>query len=390
MSTNTEKSCEVVRIASIDKHPNADRLELARFEMASGPTTYVCVIGKGQYKVGDLVGYVGVDCIVPLVGTDSARWEFLTKRLDGAGKEHYRIKAARLRGVFSEGVLMELGDWDRINDNAKLGDELWEAWGVTEYTPPVKGTAFPPGSAFHSNKDPALRGLFPIYEVDSLKKMPFLFQQGEEVYVSEKVHGTNFRCGYLPLGWFGRQRFVYGSHRTVRTDLRPWYARLWDRLRGRARPAGFYGTDVWAEAVRVHQLDRLLKNYPDYVFYFELFGVSETGAVLQKQYEYGGEVSGLMLLDVFDSDTKTWLTWGEKRRVCGELMARSESFERALYFMPTLHEGPWLGLEAHRPMAEGPSLFHGGTIREGFVVHAAHDGRRGKLKGEGFLLLGAE
>src|ERR1043165_44604 len=105
-STDTEFTAEVVRITDVYKHPNADKLEIALFELAgSGQANYECVIQTGSFKVGQLAVYFSVDCILP---TDHPDFKFLTTRLDGAGKTHYRLKAARLRGVRSEEHTSEL------------------------------------------------------------------------------------------------------------------------------------------------------------------------------------------------------------------------------------------------------------------------------------------
>ena len=63
--SDTEFSAEIVRITSILPHPNADRLEICRFEMKGlGETTYEVVTQKGEFQSGQLAGYFSVDCIL--------------------------------------------------------------------------------------------------------------------------------------------------------------------------------------------------------------------------------------------------------------------------------------------------------------------------------------
>src|SRR5690242_2187618 len=103
-STDTEFSAEVVVIHKVQPHPNADRLEIATFEMkGSGPSSYEVVVGKDEFRPGDLASYFSVDCVLP---TDHPSFAFLKQRADGANKTHFRLKAARLRGVFSQGLLV--------------------------------------------------------------------------------------------------------------------------------------------------------------------------------------------------------------------------------------------------------------------------------------------
>jgi len=52
MSTHEVK---IVRIESINPHPNADSLELTNI------WGYQCVIRKGAHKVGDLMAYIEPD-----------------------------------------------------------------------------------------------------------------------------------------------------------------------------------------------------------------------------------------------------------------------------------------------------------------------------------------
>lgn len=385
MSTTTEKVCEVCRITEVLPHPNADKLELAHFALKSGQTAYTCVIGKQQFKPGDLAVYVGVDAVVPLTGSQGERWSFLAKRLDGTGKEHYRIRAARLRGVYSEGILMEpprglLGETlmdKHLFKAPELGDEMWKEWGITFWEPPVKGTAFP---AANPNKriDQTLGGLFPEYGVESLKKAPFLFAEGDDVLITEKVHGSNLRAGNLAIGFFGTQKFVVGSHRCVKTDLRKWHEKLSDWLHNKLhKTTSYYGTDVWTRAAEKYQLQAKMKRWPDTVAYFELYGVTPEGKRIQ-DLTYGDVELGLVLLDAFDADTRTWLD-------IMELSHLSRELDVPLY--KTLYKGPWQGLDAHKPLAEGKSTMPGASnIREGFVVHAPYDKRRGKFVGQGYLL----
>src|SRR5690348_2791608 len=178
-ATDTEFTAEVVKVTQILPHPNADRLEIARFELkTSGECAYEVVIQKGTAKPGDVMAYFSVDCVVPTAHPD---FEFLTKRPDGAGKTHFRLRAARLRGVFSQGLLVP------APSGLPFGSACADHFGVTYHRasePEGNGGAVP------SKPKPQP---FPVYGVDSLKKLPRLFDEGEPVVVTEKIHGTNFR-----------------------------------------------------------------------------------------------------------------------------------------------------------------------------------------------------
>jgi RNA ligase (TIGR02306 family) len=78
----------------IHPHPNADALELAQVGL------YRAVVPKGQYKTGDVAIYIPEQAVLP----DELIEEIgLTGRL--AGKDKNRVKAVRLRGELSQGIV---------------------------------------------------------------------------------------------------------------------------------------------------------------------------------------------------------------------------------------------------------------------------------------------
>lgn len=286
--TDTEFTAEVVMITQILPHPNADKLEIARFALkASGETTYEVVVQKAKkHYPGQYVGYFSVDCILPTSHPDFA---FLKERLDGAGKELFRLKAARLRKVFSQGLIIELPPGMAIGEN--YGWQIAELYGVTYHRDPEPTQ---PGTAPQKPKaQPA-----PVYGVDSLKKLPNLFGENEAVYVTEKIHGTNFRFGWvrrkvlgIPLGW----RFFVGSHRTERTPGR----------------SSWYGKDLYSLAAERMGLKALTRGHKGKVFYGELYGHTYDGKSIQPGWTYGVPVEQgpqLVIFDVRDQSEGCWLS----------------------------------------------------------------------------------
>jgi len=178
-NADSEFACEVVRITEVKPHPNADRLEIAHFEMKdTGPAAYAVVVRKGEYSGGDLAVYVSVDAVVPLVGPESEQWKFLGERLDGKGKQVYRIRAARLRGVYSEGILVPFPSTQYDDDN--FGTDVSKQWRISYHNPGPKTGPTAPGT-FTGRKTERKRlaqvkEMVPEYGVVSLRKAPFLFE----------------------------------------------------------------------------------------------------------------------------------------------------------------------------------------------------------------------
>lgn len=71
---------------------NADRLECAHIG------GWHCVVGKGEFKVGDLAVYFEVDSKLPEVAPFN-EMEFLKSK-------HYKVKTQKIRGEYSQGLLV--------------------------------------------------------------------------------------------------------------------------------------------------------------------------------------------------------------------------------------------------------------------------------------------
>lgn len=340
--TDTEFTAEVVRITQILPHPNADRLEIARFEMAGlGETAYEVVVQKGTYRKGDLAAYLSVDCIVPL---DLPEFAFLKQRPDGEGKTHFRLRAARLRGVYSQGLLVPA---PLLFD---FGRSVAGVFGITYYRPPMKGESgpTPPGKP---KPQPC-----PVYGVDSLKKMPRLFSAGEPVFVTEKIHGTNFRFGWvrrrvlgIPFGW----KFIVGSHHVVKGNGRK----------------GYYGSDLWATYAEREKLKERTRKYKGLVFYGELYGYTYDGARIQ-DLAYGvlpGAGPQLAVFDIRDTRDNFWYTPFERVELCDELDLDHAPVLAPYEFYGDITPMWWEGL---------PSTMDSDTVMEGVVVESMSGPRR--------------
>ena len=83
----SEFHVEVTRVKGVQKHPNADTLSIAEVN------GYPVIFRTGDFEEDGLAVHVPVDSIVP----DTEDWAFLN------GSR--RIKAKKLRGVFSIGML---------------------------------------------------------------------------------------------------------------------------------------------------------------------------------------------------------------------------------------------------------------------------------------------
>lgn len=156
-------------------HPNADALEIGKLG------TFQVVVQKGLYKNDDVICFAPEKAVLP----DSIKepWE---KYLSGPGKN--RVKAIRLRGEFSCGIIMPL---DMIKFPAEIGEDISEKLGIVKYEPAipvhlsgvVKRLPFEAALGFH--------------DCEHFRTYAREFRPGERIIVTEKIHGSQFTCTYI-------------------------------------------------------------------------------------------------------------------------------------------------------------------------------------------------
>lgn len=110
-------------IASVEKHPDADRLDIVKV------LGYQCVTQRGLYTVGTKIVYIKPDSLLPV--------ELWTE-----GYRLYspkRIKAVKLRGMWSEGIIVPFEILPNGADLKDLeeGTDVAALIGVTHYEPPA-------------------------------------------------------------------------------------------------------------------------------------------------------------------------------------------------------------------------------------------------------------
>lgn len=120
METKT-KDAYIAEINDIKPHPNADKLELAYIK------GWQCIVGKGEFKVGDKVLYIQPDAVIyetmlhPTVNAgvfseeDAAKitGSLTNKWTEGVRRylaKNGRVKIVTLRGELSNGLIVKLDD----------------------------------------------------------------------------------------------------------------------------------------------------------------------------------------------------------------------------------------------------------------------------------------
>jgi len=168
-----------VRRVVVSEHPDPEvhSLELGQVD------DYHVVVGKGQFHTNDLAVYIPEQAVVP----DAIIEEMgLTGRLAGSKKN--RVKAIRLRGELSQGLL-----YVPQGRELREGEELGEEFGIYKHEPPIpqsmagKVQRLGPGPGQESFAE----GFFRTYtDIENIKKYPDAFEDGEDVVITEKLHGS--------------------------------------------------------------------------------------------------------------------------------------------------------------------------------------------------------
>lgn len=132
----------------------------------------------GQYQNGEKVVYFPADTLIPAIWAET--WG-VSKYLQNGD----RVKKVQLRGEASFGLAVKLPkdmDWP-------VGTNVADYFGATKYVQPIRAQC---GDA-ESNH--------PLFEkftdIENMRNFPDIFQDGEQIVASEKIHGTNSRIGLI-------------------------------------------------------------------------------------------------------------------------------------------------------------------------------------------------
>lgn len=314
----TEWNPQVIKIGEIYKVPNSDFLY--QTTVLGG---YVVIFKENQFKTGDLASYIPVDTVCP----NSKYFEFLGDKK--------RIKAKKLRGVFSLGLLIE------APPNMMEGDFVIDYFNLTKYVYEEEQEALGHlrGNSSHHPKGWNI----PYYELKALRQYHKALVPGEEVILTEKIEGCNIAVGYdLENNFWVKSRNIYLKEDEYNLS-----------------------NNMYWKTVTNYDLKNRLTSMPGYIFFFELYGQV-------KKFTYDCFIKNniiypkLRLFDIWDIKNMKYLNWSSLEEISKMLKLET---------VPVLYRGPWTPNYIENNIqkndlwkfAEGKSTI-GDCVREGFVL----------------------
>lgn len=310
---------EVLAIQDIRPHTNADALELAT---VGG--WQVCV-QKGSYQNGDKVVYFEQGTVLPIeVAERLGVARYLVSKTDLDGNKVQVVYRVKLRGEPSFGLVIP------AETNMTLGQDVTADYQAKKYYPPVNNLA---GQAAADHPY-----FLPYTDIENLRSYPEVLVADEEVVVTEKIHGTNCRVGFVLID--GEIELMAGS-KTLR------------RQRPESDDMMAYNTYWYPHSLPCVQalLDALAQQgHHQAILYGEVFGKGI------QSYHYGQPTLAFRAFDLMVDGQ--YLGYDAFSHYCQQYQIAT---------VPLCYRGPF-ALKTIQQWSDGDSLIGGQHGREGVVV----------------------
>lgn len=416
---------QIVEVVKTTKHPNADSLSIVITSVGD----YPIVTKLDEYKPGDMAAYIPIDTIVP----DVEKFYFLCPKYDGnvvpkfelgAVPERYRrIKAKKLRGQYSQGMLAPISNyrsdisfavrigyfilslcalvyrkiprlpkWNKRWYEYKLGDSVVEMFNLTKWEEEEEDNipSLPNEKKVRGqNEKKPVGWSIPYYDIEGMRKYVDCLHLGEEVVLTEKLHGANAAFSHdgeklwvKSRNFFKRGEIEIPIFEEVVKDVSE---ETGEHIKEMVRTGTqtIPSTDQWWDVARRYDLTTKLAQYPGLVFFGEVYGQVK-GFRYDAKVEDGYILPRVRFFDIWDLKQMRYLDYDDFLSICQSA---------GLDIAPELYRGQWLGKEKMYSHAEGKTTLGGGHVREGFVLRTVkerYDDRLGrmqvKLVGEGYNL----
>ena len=276
----------ITELKNVRKHPNADRLLLGD---CFGNT--VCV--NLDYVEGQLGVYFPTDGQLSVEFADANN---LVRKKDENGNniggymdpDKRNVKAIKLRGEKSDGLFLPLHCLEPFGDITQLrvGDtiDVFNGHEICKKYIPRSNTRkghYSEGNKTRKHKTPVAPLFMEHADTEQLAYNLDAFHCGDEIAITQKMHGTSQRTAYLPT-LQGYRRSLWD--RITRKEGTPIYN--WGGVSGTRRvvledfEGGFYGSNAFREQHSKFFDGKLWKGE---TVYYEVVGFTDTGAPIMAE-----------------------------------------------------------------------------------------------------------
>lgn len=306
LSINTKHpnyAAKIVQIGNLEKHPNADRLQLAVID-------FQLIVTGLETKEGDLFVHFPAEC---KINADFLKFEnaFRKKELNsdpealpGFFEEKCRVKSIKLRGIVSEGYLhpvhrlnawlVSLGATEQIT-KSNLGDEFdtISAKGLDNdifFTKKyfIKKKRSDGTQKQEDGKSRLVDGQFHLHcETAQIKRNMNKINPDDFISISAKLHGSNAVFANIlvkrKLSLVEKIAKFFGA-KVVESE----YDYVWSSrrvIKNKNLNQELSADDVW----NVAALNLKNKVAPGISLYCEIVGYHPSGKMVQKDFDYGCE-----------------------------------------------------------------------------------------------------
>ena len=297
------KLATIRKITNIVPIENCDNIALA---IVDGWTV---IIKKSEFSIGDSCVFFEIDSFLPL----EPRYEFLKKTTKFDGKEGYRIKTMKMKGVLSQGLALPLSMFPEVSTN---DDDVTNRLNVIKFDLEQFYGANTAGP--RERKYGSFPTFIPKTDQPRIQNMTHMFLTHKATTFEEtlKLDGSSMTCYKIPnkptlfqrvLSFFGKQLPTHKFGVCSRNvDLKPSDNKV-QTFDNFGKKSVYAQSDFWATAIKMDIENKLPIGY---AIQGELIGPQ-----IQANHE---KVSSLdyFVFDVYDINKKQYLTPEARREFC--------------------------------------------------------------------------
>ncbi len=287
---NNDSVCFIAKINKLSLIEGAEKIELATIE------GWTSIVQKDIHKEGDLILCITTDALIPEELAN--KWGVINYLRKGS-----RVRTIRLKGVYSECILIPLNDLQlAFKERMSVGfidegEDFMNKLNICKYEPPVKHVQLANGKKLKYKDNP---NFHIYYKFPNQKNVPNMFNENDDVVITRKIHGTNARYGIVKKSklfildrikkFFGNKwieyEYAYGSHNVEKGS----------------DSQGFYSTDIWKEIADKYDIKNklwfLVKNCPEFKDGVTIYGEIYGDGIQGEKYNYNLKTKEIQIFDI--------------------------------------------------------------------------------------------